>query len=32
VLLELEGDPNGNPNFGKKLPELTEKAWKTLGV
>jgi sugar phosphate isomerase/epimerase len=30
VLLELEGDPNGNPEFGKQLPEMTAKAWKTL--
>jgi sugar phosphate isomerase/epimerase len=32
ILLELEGDPNGNPDFGKKLPEMTEKAWKKLGL
>jgi len=32
ILLELEGDPNGNPDFGKKLPDLTDKAWKKLGI
>ena len=32
VLLEIEGDPEGNPDFGKKLPELAQKAWQTLGV
>jgi sugar phosphate isomerase/epimerase len=32
VLLELEGDPDGNPEFGKKLPEMTGKAWKKLGI
>jgi len=32
ILLELEGDADGNPDFGKKLPELTAKAWKKLGL
>ena len=32
VLLELEGDPQGNPEFGKKVPEMTARAWKLLGV
>ena len=32
ILLELEGDSNGNPDFGKKLPDITEKAWKKLGL
>ena len=32
VLLELEGDSEGNPEFGKKVPEMTAKAWRTLGV
>ncbi|MGE5110354.1 MAG: sugar phosphate isomerase/epimerase family protein [Acidobacteriaceae bacterium] len=30
VLLELEGDPEGNPEFGKKLPEMTARAWTKL--
>jgi sugar phosphate isomerase/epimerase len=32
VLLEIEGDPEGNPEFGKKIPELARKSWKTLGM
>jgi sugar phosphate isomerase/epimerase len=32
ILMELEGDAVGNPDFGKKLPELTSKAWKKLGM
>ena len=32
ILMELEGDADGNPDFGKKLPELTSKAWKKLGM
>ncbi len=32
ILLELEGDPDGNPDFGKKLPDLTDKAWKKLSL
>ena len=32
VLLEIDGDPNGNPEFGKKIPELAQKTWQTLGL
>lgn len=32
VLLEIDGDPQGNPEFGKKIPELAQKAWQTLGM
>lgn len=31
VLLELEGDPQGNPEFGRKVPELMRRAWEKLG-
>jgi sugar phosphate isomerase/epimerase len=32
VLLEIEGDPEGNPDFGKKIPQLAQKSWQTLGL
>ncbi len=32
ILFEIEGDLEGNPEFGKKIPELAQKAWQTLGV
>jgi sugar phosphate isomerase/epimerase len=32
ILLELEGDPDGDPEFGKKLPELAGQAWTRLGL
>ena len=32
VLLEIEGDPNGNSEFGKRIPELAQKTWGTLGI
>lgn len=32
VLLEIEGDPDGNPEFGRKLPELAQKTWEKLGL
>lgn len=32
ILLELEGDPEGDPDFGHKVPELMTTAWKKLGV
>jgi hypothetical protein len=30
VLLELDGDPEGNPDFRHKVPGLMEKAWEKL--
>lgn len=32
VLLEIEGDAEGNAEFGKKIPELAQKTWQTLGM
>jgi len=32
LLLETEGDPQGSPEFGKKVPELMQKAFARLGV
>lgn len=31
VLMEVDGDPAGSPEFGKKVPELMRETWKTLG-
>lgn len=30
ILLEVEGDPDGSPEFGRKVPDLLQKAWDTL--
>ncbi|HVP64675.1 MAG TPA: sugar phosphate isomerase/epimerase family protein [candidate division Zixibacteria bacterium] len=30
VLLELEGDPDGSPEFSRKVPQMAQKAWDVL--
>jgi sugar phosphate isomerase/epimerase len=32
LLLETEGDPQGSPEFGKKVPELMQNAYSRLGA
>ena len=32
VLLEIEGDPDGHPDFGKEDSRARRKSWQTLGV
>jgi sugar phosphate isomerase/epimerase len=32
LVLEIEGDPEGNPEYGKTVPDKMRAAWKTLGA
>lgn len=32
MVLEIEGDPNGNPSYGKTVPDKMLVTWKTLGL